>query len=177
MVFGIREKIMQNVRLGDLLGTELEEDFMSFDFTEIQMILETLREENSIDISHAEMLQQKALRGADIITDYLGKIVKTVGYLEAKLNTIKNKVSLEYKSPDGSRTTTDMRLWAANCSPEVEEVQIKLSKAKASKSVLEKKFDILIRSHHHYKDIASGLRRTILGHSSILTEKVPEGYE
>jgi hypothetical protein len=163
------------VRLGDFLGTELEEDFINFDFTEIQKVLTHLQETDALDLVHAEFLQQQALRGADIVSEYLGKIIKTVGYLEAKVNRTKNKVSLEYKAPDGERTTLDMKKWAGESSLEVEEVQIKLAKAKASKIVLEKKYDILIRSHHHYKDIAQGLRRTVLGYNS--TTKIPEGYE
>ena len=170
----------RKVRLGDFLGNELEEDFTSFDLTEIQEVLLHLQESDPVDLAHAEMLQQQALRGADILTEYLGKIVKTVGYLETKVNSAKNKASLEYKAPDGSRTTTDMKIWAGNSSPEVDEICIKLSKAKASKGVIEKKYDILIRSHHHYKDIASGLRRTILGYTPtqvVEREKIPEGYE
>jgi len=164
----------QQVMLSDFLGTDLEENFAIFDMTEIQEVLETLRDTDPVDLAHAELLQQQSLRGADIITGYLGKMVKTVGYLETKVNSVKNKVSLEYAAPDGSRTTTDMKIWAGQSSPEVEAVSIKLSKAKASKIVLEKKYDILIRSHHHYKDIAAGLRKTILGYGSI---KVAEGYE
>lgn len=166
----------QQVRLGDFLGTELEEDFMEFDLTEIQQVLEKLNITDPIDLAHAELLQQQALRGADILTEYLGKIVKTVGYLETKVNSTKNKISLEYKDPDGSRTTAEMKKQAGESSPEVEVVQIKLAKAKGSKVVIEKKYDILIRAHHHYKDIAAGLRRTILGYS-IPSTKIPEGYE
>lgn len=164
------------VRLGDFLGSELEEDFTQFDFTEIQKVLEKLQNDDAIDLAHAELLQQQSLRGADIITEYLGKIVKTVGYLETKVNSTKNAVSLAYQAPDGSRTTADMKKWAGESSPLVEEVQIKLAKAKASKIVLEKKYDILIRSHHHYKDIANGLRKTILGYNTS-SGKIPEGYE
>jgi hypothetical protein len=167
----------QKVSLGDLMGNDLEEDFKNFDLTEIQYVLSKLQNEDAIDLSHAEMLQQQALRGADILTEYLGKIVKTVGYLEAKVNTTRNKASLEYKSPDGSKTTTDMKIWAGNASEEVEIILIKLAKAKGSKAVLEKKYDILIRSHHHYKDIAAGLRKTILGYSKAPDEKVPEGWD
>jgi hypothetical protein len=167
----------QTVRLGDLLGEDLEEEFVKFDLSEIQDVLRNLSDIEAIDITHAERLQQLALRGADILTEYLGKVVKTVGFLEAKVNSTKNKVALDYKAPDGSRTTTDMKKWAADSSTEVEEVQIRLAKAKASKVVLEKKYDILIKSHHHYKDIAAGLRRTVLGYSSVATDKVPEGYE
>ena len=166
----------EQVRLGDLLGNQLEEDFISFDFTEIQQVLSKLQIEDAIDLAHAEMLQQQSLRGADILTEYLGKIVKTVVYLETKVNSTKNKVSLEYMAPDGSKTTADMKKWAGESSPEVEAVQIKLAKAKGSKVVLEKKYDILIRAHHHYKDIAAGLRRTILGYGT-KPEKTAEGWE
>lgn len=167
----------QQVRLGDFLGTELEEDFTNFDLTEIQDVLVRLQETDAIDLAHAELLQQQALRGADIITGYLGKMVKTVGYLEAKVNKIKNKVSLEFKAADGFKTTTDMKIWAAGASPEVEEVSITLSRAKASKMVLEKKYDLLIKSHHHFKEIATGIRKSILGYSQGTTnEPVPEGY-
>lgn len=167
----------QQVRLGDFLGENLEEEFISFDLTEIQQVLVQLQNDTAIDLSHAELLQQQALRGADILTEYLGKIIKTVGYLEAKVNSTKNKVSLDYKAPDGARTTTEMKKWAGESSPEVEEVQIKLAKAKGSKVVLERKYEILIKSHHHFKDIAAGMRRTILGYSPGGSDKVPEGYE
>lgn len=166
----------QHVRLGDFLGNELEEDFANFDLTEIQQVLVQLQYTDAIDLAHVELLQQQSLRAADILTEYLGKIVKTVGYLETKVNSTKNKVSLAYQAPEG-RTTTDMKIWAGAASPEVEEISIALSKAKASKIVLEKKYDLLIKSHHHYKDIALGLRKTILGYSPVMSEKVPEGYE
>jgi hypothetical protein len=166
----------ENVRLGDLLGDQLEENFVDFDLTEIQYVLSKLQTEDAIDLVHAEMLQQQSLRGADILTEYLGKIVKTVGYLETKVNSTKNKVSLEYTTPDGSKTTADMKKWAGESSPEVEAVQIKLAKAKGSKIVLEKKYDILIKAHHHYKDIALGLRKTILGYAP-KSEKTAEGWE
>jgi hypothetical protein len=164
----------KQVKLGDILGSELEEDFMDFDLTEIQEVLGALKNTDAIDLAHAEFLQQQSLRGADILVEYLGRIVKTVGYLEAKVNTVKNKASLDYKAPDGSRTTTDMRIWAGQSSLEVEEILIKLSKAKASKSVLEKKYDIMIKSHHHHKEIASGLRRSVLGYAG---PTAPEGWE
>lgn len=167
----------QPVRLGDFLGTELEEEFINFDLTEIQQVLEKLQNDNAIDLAHAELLQQQALRGADILTEYLGKIIKTVGYLETKVNSIKNRVSLEYKAPEGTRTTAEMKKWAGESSPDVEEVQIKLAKAKGSKVVLERKYEILIKSHHHFKDIAAGMRKTILGYSPVASEKVAEGYE
>lgn len=164
----------QRVRLGDFIGDQLEEEFVNFDLSEIQQVLTKLQYTEAIDLAHAELLQQQSLRGADILTEYLGKIVKTVGYLESKVNSVKNKAALHYQDPNGNRTTSDMKKWFSESSPEVEEFQIKLAQAKASKAVLEKKYDILIRSHHHYKDIAAGLRKTILGYS---ISKIPEGYE
>lgn len=166
------------VILSDFVGTNLEENFLEFDMSSIQEVLQSLQEDSAHDLAHAEMLQQKSLRGADILSEYLCKIVKTVSYLETKVNSTKNRVSLEYTAPDGSRTTSEMKKWAGESSSEVEELLIKLAKAKASKMVLEKKYDILIKSHHHFKDIASGMRKTILGYNSgTPTEKVPEGYE
>jgi len=169
----------QQVRLGDLLGTENEVDYRNFDLSEIQQVLDNLKDIDAIDLAHAEALQQQALRGADVLAVYLGQMVKTVGYLEAKVQSTKNKVSLEYQAPDGARTTLDMKKWAGESSPEVETVQIKLAEAKGSKLFLERKYEILIKAHHHFKDIAQGLRRTILGYSQSTTtsDKVPEGYE
>lgn len=167
----------QQVRLGDLLGSEMEVDFQNFDLTEVQQVLEYLRDIDAIDLAHAEQLQQKALRGADVLAEYLGKITKTVSYLETKVTSTKNKVSLEYQAPEG-RTTLDMKKWAADVSPEVEQVQIKLAAAKGSKLFLDKKYELLIKAHHHFKDIAQGLRRTILGYSQgTSNDKIPEGYE
>jgi hypothetical protein len=173
------DDMSQQVRLGDLLGSDMEANFQEFDLSEIQQVLEHLQATDAIDLAHAEMLQQQSLRGADVLIEYLAKLTKTVGYLETKVASTKNKVSLEYQAPDGARTTLDMKKWAADVSPEVEAVQIKLATAKGSKLFLERKYEILIKSHHHFKDIATGLRRTILGYSSGTTtnEKVPEGYE
>lgn len=167
----------QTVRLGDVLGSNLEEDFKNFDLTEIQEVLEQLRDIDAIDLAHAELLQQQALRGADILTGYLSKIVKTVGYLESQVNSTKNKVSLEYVAPDGVRTTVDMKKWAGESSPELEKVQIKLAEAKGAKMALERKYEILIKAHHHFKDIAGGLRKTILGYSSGTGAAPGEGYD
>lgn len=167
----------QQVRLGDLIGSNPEEEFRNFDLTEVQQVLNQLQEVDAIDLAHAEFLQQQALRGADILVEFMAKVVKTVGYLEAKVNSTKNKVSLEYVAPDGARTTADMRRWAADTSPEVENVQNRLAEAKGAKVALERKFDIIVKAHHHYKDIATGLRKTILGYSSGTNEKAPEGYE
>ena len=157
---------MSTITLGSLIGDQLEDEFANFDLTEIQFTLSTLQRTDAVDLAHAELLQQKSLRGADIIAEHLAKLVKTTSYLESKLNSTKNKASLEYQAPEGTRTTIELKKWAGEISPEVEILATKLSRAKGAKSILEKKYDILIKLHHHYKDIAAGLRRTILGQSS-----------
>jgi hypothetical protein len=167
----------QQVRLGDLLGSNSVEDFRDFDLTEVQQVLNQLQETDAIDLAHAELLQQQALRGADILAEYMAKMIKTVSYLEAKVNSTKNKVSLEYVAPDGTRTTVDMKKWAAECSPDVVAALEKLADAKGGKVALERKFDIIVKAHHHYKDIAAGLRKTILGYSSGTGNAPAEGYE
>lgn len=167
----------EKITLGQLLGNDLEEAFSTFDVTEIQTVLSTLRETDAIDLSHAELLQQQSLRGADILSEYLGKLIKTVTYLETKINSAKNKAALTYQAPEGTRTTAEMKKQAGESSPEVEELSFKLAKAKGSKSVLEKKYDILIKAHHHYKDIATGMKRSVLGYSQNTDKKVATGWE
>lgn len=167
----------QQVRLGDVMGSQKIENFRDFDITEIQQVLVQLKDVDAIDLAHAENLQQQALRGADVLAEYLAKMVKTVAHLEAELNGTKNRVSLEYVAPDGARTTVDMKKWAGECSPEVVAVQERLAEAKGSKVYLERKYEILVKAHHHFKDIAAGLRKTILGYSSGTTEPPPPGYE
>lgn len=166
----------QQVRLGDLLGTNLEENFRDFDLTAIEDVLTQLSITDGIDLAHVEHLQQQALRGADILAQYMAQMVKTVAYLEGKLNSTKNKVSLEYVAPDGARTTVDMKKWAAECSPEVSAAIEKLADAKGGKVLLERKYEILVKAHHHFKDIAAGLRKSVLGYNSS-TEPTPPGYE
>lgn len=166
----------EKVSLGQLLGDNLEEEFVKFDLTEIQEVLSRLSETDAIDLAHSELLQQQALRAADLISEYLGKIIKTVSYLETKINSTKNKIALQFKAPEGDRTTADMKKWAGESSPEVEELSIRLAKAKGSKSVLEKKYDILIKSHHHWKDISAGFKKTILGYNQG-EKKVATGWE
>lgn len=167
----------EKITLGQLLGDDLEEVFKEFDMTEIQSVLSTLSETDAIDLSHAELLQQQSLRGADIISEYLGKLIKTVSYLETKINSAKNKAALTYEAPNGARTTADMKKQAGESAPEVEELGIKLARAKGSKSVLEKKYDILIKAHHHYKDISAGMKRSVLGYSQNTDKKVATGWE
>ena len=167
---------MEKVILKDLMGEKLEEDFLDFDLTEIQAVLKHLKQQDPIDLSHAELLQQQSLRALDIITEYVGKIVKTVSYLESRISTVKNRTSLEYTSPDGGKVTMEMRKFAGEASKEVEELQMKLAHAKGSKAYLDKKFSTLSSAHYFYKEITAGIRKTIVGYSP-MKEKTPEGWE
>ena len=49
--------------------------------------------------------------------------------LAAVASGAKNKAALNYKSPDGSKVTMEMRKFFCECAPEVEELQEKLAKA------------------------------------------------
>lgn len=153
------KKQTDKVYISNLLGPSIDEDFIDFDLTEIQEVMISLRDTNVIDIAHCELLQSKALAAADILSEYLGRINKSLSYLESKLNSAKNKASLEYSSP--GKTTAEMRKWAATSDPEVEKLEIKIAYIKGSKVLLDKKYDLLIKSHFHYKEISSGLRRVI----------------
>lgn len=159
------EKVGAKVTIKDIIGDSLDDVFENFDLTEVQDLVSRLQNSDIPDISHAEYLQQQALRCADILSEHIGKLVKIIHYLEAKVTSAKNKASLDYKASDG-RTTMEMKKWAGEVSPEVEEIQIKLARAKGSKAVLDKKYEIVIKSHHHYKEIAAGMRKTILGYSA-----------
>lgn len=154
------------ITIRDMVGDSLEDDFLSFDMSEIQSVLSVLQSTEAIDLAHTELLQQQSLRGADLLADYLCRIVKTVSHLESQLSSTKNSAALNYISPEGVKPTADMRKWYSESCEEIQPIQEKLARAKASKLLLEKKYDIMIKSHHHYKDIASGLRRSILSVSN-----------
>jgi hypothetical protein len=154
--------MQDRITLGQILGGELVDNFEDFDLTQVQQTLAGLAADSAIDIAHAEMLQQKTLYAAELLIEYIAKLVKTVSFLETKLNSVKNKTSLEYKTVDGSRTTADMKKQAGEASPEVEKIGVLLAKAKGSKTLLERKYEILIKSHHYYKDIGIGMRKGIV---------------
>jgi hypothetical protein len=151
----------EKLTLGQAVGESFDDNFSEFDLTEIQHVLSVLASENAIDIAHAEMLQQKTLYGADILIGYIAKLVKTVSFLETKVNSVKNKVALEFKSADG-KTTADMKKQAGESSADVEKLNILLAKAKGSKTFLERKYEILIKAHHYYKDVGIGMRKGIV---------------
>jgi len=154
------------VTINDIMGSG-EDKFSDFDLTEIQEILQHLASDQLSDIPHAEMVQVKTLRAADLLSEYLSRIVKTTSMLESKVSSLKNKVALEYDP--GSKVTADMRKYASESDPDVVALQETLARAKGAKALLEKKYDVIIKYHHHAKDITQGLRKTILGHSPVDT--------
>lgn len=158
------ENEVSRVTVKDVIGIKDEEDFLNFDLTAIQKILSNLNRDVPIDIAHAEKFCQESLRCADILSEYLAKINKTSSYLENRLTIVKNRALVEFTSD--VKVTADIRKAASESNKDVEEISNKLSSVKGAKMALEKKYDILIKSHHHWKDIAAGLRKTILGYSS-----------
>jgi hypothetical protein len=157
--------------LGDILGNQMEEAFSSFDLTEIQAVLSTLQSTSAIDIAHAEKLQQQTLWACDILSEMIGKIIKTVSYLEGRLNTAKNKAALEY-APTTGKATADLRRQAGESDPIVSDLGDRLARAKGAKELLTRKYDIIIKSHHFYKDLTAGMKKGIVAYSAPVT-----GYE
>jgi hypothetical protein len=155
-----------SITLETLLGSGWEELFSSFDLTEVQAISANLANTNAIDVAHSELLQLQSLRAADILSEYIGKIVKTVSYLEGKLNTAKNKAALEYK-PEMGKATADMRKQAGECDPVVVELVDRLARAKGARELLMRKFDIMIKSHHYYKELTVGMRKGIVSSTQV----------
>jgi hypothetical protein len=148
------------MQLKQLVGDSYTENFEEFDLAAVQQVLAALATEQAIDIAHSERLQQKTLFAADLLTEYLAKLIKTVSYLESKMNSVKNKVSLEYNAPDGGKTTMEMKKQAGESSEKVEELALLLAKAKGAKSLVERKYEILLKAHHHFKDLSSNQKKT-----------------
>ena len=166
---------MAKVLLGDLLGNNDIEDFNSFDLTEIQKVLKSLAIEDALDISHCQYLQQRSLFGAECLIDFSAKMVKTVGFIEAKINTLKNKCSLEYKHPEeGIRITAEMRKSGGESDPRVEELSFLLARAKGAKLAIEKKLDLILKMHYHFKELAISMQQGIISgapKAAMLSEK------
>lgn len=162
-------------KIKDLIGDNLEEAFLEFDLTEVQKVVKKLQSEDVPTLAQAERLQQEALRAADVLSEHLAKIHKTIHYLTAKVSSVKNKECLNYEPPSGTRMSNELRKMAGESSDKVLELELTLAKAKGAKTAIEKKYDIVIKTHHHYKDIANGLRKTIQGYSSpIIMEEEEE---
>lgn len=153
---------MSKITLGQILGNDNVEAFKDFDLTEVQNVLKNLAVEDPFDIAHAEWLQQRALYGADLLIDMSAKMVKSVGYLESRLNSVKNKCALDYKGEDGVRVTAEMRKAASESAPAVSEISELLAQAKGAKFAVEKKLDLILKSHYHFKDLASNMKQGII---------------
>jgi hypothetical protein len=151
------------ITVGSLLGNDLDEAVLDFDLSEVQEVVSLLQSEDTPTIVEAERMQQKALRAADVLSEMLGKVHKTIHYLDAKCSSVKNRESLNYSPPDGVRVSIELRKMAGESSDELIALETSLSRAKGAKALLEKKYEIIIKSHHYYKDIANGLKLTVQG--------------
>lgn len=161
----------EKITLGTMIGNDMIESFENFDLTETQQVLQQLANTDAIDIAHAEKLQQLSLRCADVLIEYVAKLIKTTSYLESKIGSLKNKAALEYKPAGGERITADMRKFASEADPKVEELSILLARVKGAKSLVEKKYDTLLKSHYFYKDVCVGMRKGIVGTNMGSSEK------
>ena len=154
---------MAKITLGELLGNDMVENFEDFDLTEVQKVLKSLAVEDAMDVSFCAYLQQRSLYGAELLIDMSAKMVKTVGYLESKINSVKNKCALEYKHPDDKvRVTAEMRKSASESDPKVDELSLMLAKCKGAKFALEKKLDLILKSHYHFKELAAAQNQGVI---------------
>jgi hypothetical protein len=154
------------VTVNDYIDGDLDGAILNFSLVEVQEVINALQSEDTPTIVEAEKLQLMALRGADILSEIIGKLHKTIHYLDAKTASVKNKASLNFVPPAGVRDSIELRKIAGTASDELLDVEISLSKAKGAKALLEKKYEIIIKSHHYYKDVANGLKLTIQGRYS-----------
>ena len=150
----------KQVTIGNIIGGSFDDEVDNFDMTEVQELVAELQNTEVPDLTHAEYLQQRALRAADILTEYLGKIVKVLAYYEALGNRTKNLVALKYENPSGKTTQEDKKR-AGESSEELMEIETKVARIKGAKAVIEKKFEIVIRMYHGNKDVALGLRKSL----------------
>lgn len=141
------------------LGFNDIEEYENFDISEAQYVLKKLAIEQPMDLAEYEKLQQRSLYAADLLVEYMTKLNKTISILENKIDVKRSKVFLEYKSPDG-KTTAEMRKSASESDSEISLLNEQVGKAKGAKFFLDKKYELLIKAHHHYKDLASSIRNT-----------------
>jgi hypothetical protein len=150
----------------DIIGDNVEEDFLNFDVSFIQETLNEVSNSATPDLAHAEYLCHKCIVAANQLAEYLGRLVKYSSFLENKISSIRNKYALDYKPVDGGKTTADMRNLALKSCADADIYEETLAKLKGTRTSMEKKFDILIKDHHLYKDIASRLNRIIPSENS-----------
>ena len=158
------EVVKPVIKVRDLVGDNLDDAVFDFDLTEVQAVVKRLQSEAVPTLAEAEKLSQEALRGADILSEHLAKVHKIMNYLDAKAASVRNKIALDYVNTSGKNTSIELRKMAGESSQEVLDIEIELAKIKGAKTLLEKKYDIIVKAHHHYKDIAAGYRKTINGY-------------
>lgn len=163
----VEEQVIQDTRitLGSIIGSKPVEEFENFNMTEVQYVLSKLSFDQVIDEGSALLLAQQSLNAADILIEFIAKLTKSVSILDSKVTNLKNKVALAYKTADG-RTTAEMKKQAGESDPGVLSLQEQLAKAKGAKAAVEYKYEVVVKAHHHFKDLAGGHRKL---HTNSLT--------
>ena len=142
----------------DIVGDcDLEEEFDTISLDEVNVVLDELNSCSIHDVAHAEYLQQKALACANYLANHLSRIVKIASFLESQISTQRNKTAAYY-TRDDVKVTNDLRIFAAKACPEAAMLENKLSRVKGIKLLLEKKYDLLLKCHYYFKEIASSFK-------------------
>jgi hypothetical protein len=150
---------METTTINDIIGTcSLEEEFLHFDVSDVQFILDELNQTNIIDVAHAQYLQQKSLFAANRLCEHLSRLVKITTYLESNISKIRNKAALDYRPDNNAKVTSDLRVYASKSCSEADALESLLAKAKGAKVLLEKKYDLLLKSHYYFKEISSAFK-------------------
>jgi hypothetical protein len=143
----------------NIIGEDDVDDFLNFNLTSIQGVISKLSLDQAVDEANALMLQQYALLAADKILEFIAKTTKTAHNLEHQANQAYNLAALNFKPSDGSKPTMEMRKMAGEADPAVYTIQMRIGKAKGLKAALDRKYDVLIKAHHHFKDIVNSHRK------------------
>lgn len=153
--------------LKDIVVKDDMDAYLSFDMTEIDVILSSLKNTTACDIATSEFLQQQSLRCADIIAELLSQIVYVYSNLESELSFVKNKTSFDFKPSDDKKNTADMRKYAGESHSNIPQLTQKISAAKAARDLCQRKYELLIKAHHHYKEISTSMRKTIISNNTV----------
>ncbi len=148
------------MKIRDIIGDKMEEDFLEFDYTYIQETLNEVSNSATPNLAMAEYLQFKCLSAADVLIEYSGKLIKYSTYLDNKITSMRNRHAMEFYAAN-PKAAADIRAMSLKSCPDADELENTSAQLKGTRAIIEKKFDLLIKAHHHYKEVASRLNRMI----------------
>jgi len=142
--------------LGAVLGFS-DFDPEKIDVTEIKELTDAIPKDGNVDVSIAETLAVKFLRGADRCSEILAQLT----WWEAKADDMKRHAlafaSIVTASQKGLKTATEKRTYAEGDTEYLKACEVS-NRAKAMKQWFKNKHESLVSAHYLMKDIAKGGR-------------------